>query len=140
MCRLCTNGVESMHHLFVDCARFDEWRRDAAEEVETRTGRKLTEAGIIAGAQTSILHAAKSLFIDEPSVWPLKVTQYYLGQIPSTRYLITSTILPDSENIKRRRLATHIASEWHTSAIRLARRIFGSVQRIMATRAAGTTL
>ncbi|KAJ7687240.1 hypothetical protein B0H17DRAFT_890124, partial [Mycena rosella] len=111
MCRLCNDGVESMHHLFVMCSHFHEWRRDAVEEVETRTERK-------------------SLFNDDPSVWPLKITQFYVGQIPSTQDLITSVMLPDG--IKRRGLSSHIALEWHTSAIRLAGRIFGSVQRTMA--------
>ncbi|KAJ6605584.1 hypothetical protein DFH09DRAFT_897302, partial [Mycena vulgaris] len=130
--------VESMHHLFVICARFDEWRRDAVEEVGTRTGRKLTEAGIPEEGQLQVVCAAKSLFSDEPSVWPLKTTQYYLGQVPYTQTLTTSTMLPDS--INRRRLASQIASEWHTGAIRLAGRIFGFVQRTMAARATGTTL
>ncbi|KAJ7226469.1 hypothetical protein B0H12DRAFT_1030488 [Mycena haematopus] len=123
-----------MHHLFVACALFKMWRNEAANEVETRTERKLTEAGISDLDQRQLLHAAKSLFSDEPCVWPLKISQYYLGQIPSTTKLITSAMLPDS--IKRRRLSSHIASEWHTSAIRLAGRIFGSVQRTMASRAA----
>ena len=86
----------------------------------------------------AILFTAKSLFSDEASVWPLKITQYYLGQIPTTANLITMALVP--ENIKRRKLSTHIASEWHTTAIRLAGRIFGSIQRTMASRAAGTTL
>ncbi|KAJ7696107.1 hypothetical protein B0H17DRAFT_929950, partial [Mycena rosella] len=117
--------IESMHHLFVMCSHFHEWRRDAAEEVETRTERKLMEAGIPVEEQRTILCAAKSLFNDDPSVWPLKITQFYVGQVPSTQDLITSVMLPDG--IKRWRLSSHIASEWHTSAIRLAGRIFGSV-------------
>ncbi|KAJ7698829.1 hypothetical protein B0H14DRAFT_3904700 [Mycena olivaceomarginata] len=47
---------------------------------------------------------------------------------------ITYRTLPDT--IKRRKLASHLSSDWHTSAIRLAGRIFGSAQRTMAARAA----
>ncbi|KAJ7805518.1 hypothetical protein B0H14DRAFT_2880445 [Mycena olivaceomarginata] len=63
--------------------------------------------------------------------------QYYLGQVPRTDDLITPALIP--ETIKRRKLSVHLASDWHTSSIRLAGRIFGSVQRTMAARMAGTT-
>ncbi|KAJ6479752.1 hypothetical protein C8R45DRAFT_832804, partial [Mycena sanguinolenta] len=66
--------------------------------------------------------------------WPLKITQYYLGQTPSIQGLITYEMLPNT--IKRRKLASHLSADWHMSAIRLAGRIFGSVQRTMAARAA----
>ncbi|KAJ7168159.1 hypothetical protein C8R43DRAFT_1060343 [Mycena crocata] len=133
MCRLCSEAIESAHHLFVDCSYFADWRRDAAIEVADRTGVKLTDAGIPVEDQQRILHTtAKSLFLDDPAVWPLKITQYYHGQIPSTEALITRILLPNT--INRRRVSSHIASEWHTSAIRLAGRIFGSVQRTMASR------
>ncbi|KAJ7763227.1 hypothetical protein DFH07DRAFT_813160 [Mycena maculata] len=103
MCRLCRDGVESMHHIFVTCNQFNDWRREAAMEVETRTARKLLEAGVPEEGQLHVLRAAKSLFSDESSVWPLKITQYSLGQVPTTQILITSTMLPD--NIKRRFLS-----------------------------------
>ncbi|KAF8178402.1 hypothetical protein K438DRAFT_1769583 [Mycena galopus ATCC 62051] len=38
--------VESVHHIFVHCVHFEEWRREAREEVSLRTERKLVEAGI----------------------------------------------------------------------------------------------
>ncbi|KAJ6453852.1 hypothetical protein DFH09DRAFT_952408 [Mycena vulgaris] len=111
-------------------------RSEAAEELLNRTEQKLTEAGLSEDTHRPILHAAKSLFIDEPSVSPLKITQYYLGHIPSTKSLITRSDVPDT--LKHRKLSSHIAAEWHTSAIHLAGRIFGSVQRKMAARAVET--
>ncbi|KAJ7243120.1 hypothetical protein B0H12DRAFT_1131436, partial [Mycena haematopus] len=134
MCRLGCMAVESMHHIFVDCAHFSAWRNDAAEEVATRTERKLVEAGIVIDhVQRPILIAAKSLFIDDAVVWPLKISQYYLGQIPSIEAYITRGLFPDAA--KRRKLMSHLSSDWHTSSIRLAGRIFGSIQRTMAARA-----
>ncbi|KAJ7939391.1 hypothetical protein B0H13DRAFT_1587079 [Mycena leptocephala] len=112
LCRLCSDAIESMHHIFVDCRKFEGWRTEAGVEVTTRTERKLLEMGIAILEQQPILHAAKSLFIDDPITWPLKMSQ---------------------------KLSVHLASDWHTSSIRLAGRIFGSVQRTMAARAAGTT-
>ncbi|KAJ7800866.1 hypothetical protein B0H14DRAFT_2185227, partial [Mycena olivaceomarginata] len=52
------------------------------------------------------------------------------GQTPSIQDHITYEMLPDT--IKRRKLASHLSADWHTSAICLAGRIFGSVQRTMA--------
>ncbi|KAJ7837615.1 hypothetical protein B0H13DRAFT_1733192 [Mycena leptocephala] len=136
-CRLCSNVIESMHHIFVDCRKFEGWRTEAGAEVATRTERKLAEMGIALWDQQPILRAAKSLFVDDPIIWPLKMSQYYLGQVPRTDDLITPALIP--ETIKRRKLSVHLASDWHTSSIRLAGRIFGSVQRTMAARMAGTT-
>ncbi|KAJ7845201.1 hypothetical protein B0H13DRAFT_2286197 [Mycena leptocephala] len=126
-CRLCSNAIESMHHIFVDCRKFEGWRTEAGAEVATRTERKLAEMGIALWDQQPILRAAKSLFVDDPIIWPLKMSQYYLGQVPRTDDLITPALIP--ETIKRRKLSVHLASDWHTSSIRLAGRIFGSVQR-----------
>ncbi|KAJ7797464.1 hypothetical protein B0H14DRAFT_3548089 [Mycena olivaceomarginata] len=46
MCRLGCLAVESMHHIFVDCTLFAEWREEAANELVVRTTAKLAEAGI----------------------------------------------------------------------------------------------
>ncbi|KAJ7938600.1 hypothetical protein B0H13DRAFT_1568942, partial [Mycena leptocephala] len=104
LCRLRCDAVESMHHVFVDCEHFADWRSDAREEV--------------------------SLFVDDTAAWPLKISQYYLGRIPSIQAYITSGVLPDM--VKRRKLTSHLASDWHMCSIRLAGRIFGSIQRTMA--------
>ncbi|KAJ7898044.1 hypothetical protein B0H13DRAFT_2032328, partial [Mycena leptocephala] len=58
---------------------------------------------------------------------------YYLGRIPRIGDHITPEMVPDT--VKRRKLASHLSADWHTSAIRLAGRIFGSIQRTMAARA-----
>ncbi|KAJ7807030.1 hypothetical protein B0H14DRAFT_2381537 [Mycena olivaceomarginata] len=114
LCRLGCDAVESMHHVFVDCGHFADRRMN--------TDRRL------------ILNAAKSLFVDDAAVWPLKISQYYLGRIPSIQTYVTSGMLPDM--VKRRKLTSHLASDWHMCSIRLAGRIFGSIQRTMAARAA----
>jgi hypothetical protein len=130
MCRLGCLAVESMHHIFVDCTLFTEWCEDTANELVVRTTAKLVEAGIPGEQQQWILRAAKCLFADDAEIWPLKISQYYVGQIPRIRDRITATVVPDV--VKRRKLASHISADWHTSAIRLAGRIFGGIQRTMA--------
>jgi len=37
----------------------------------------------------SLINAAESLFSDNPLVWPLHLTMFYLGQIPDLTTLIT---------------------------------------------------
>ncbi|KAJ7245493.1 hypothetical protein C8J57DRAFT_1082270 [Mycena rebaudengoi] len=100
----CAGAVETAHHIFVVCAHFTEWRTAAAVELAAQTQRKLEEYGIV----------------------------FYLGQIPRISNFLTAEMLPDP--IKRHKLSTHIASDWHTSSIRLAGRIFGCIQRTMAAR------
>ncbi|KAJ7278755.1 hypothetical protein C8J57DRAFT_1221587 [Mycena rebaudengoi] len=119
----CAGAVESAHHIFVVCAHFTEWRTAAAVELAARTQRKLEEYGIAVEEQRSLAQAATSLFSDNAELWPLKMSQFYLGQIPRISDFLTAEMLPDP--IKRRKLSTHIASDWHTSSIRLAGRIFG---------------
>ncbi|KAJ6549342.1 hypothetical protein B0H10DRAFT_2242924 [Mycena sp. CBHHK59/15] len=114
---------------------FEEWRCAAGEEVCLRTERKLVEAGLSRDEdQRAILNSAKSLFVDDATVWPLKISQYYLGRIPHISDHISREMVPDTA--KRRKLASHLSADWHTSAIRLAGRIFESIQRTMAARAA----
>ncbi|KAJ7873511.1 hypothetical protein B0H14DRAFT_2304079, partial [Mycena olivaceomarginata] len=71
LCRWGCNTVESMHHIFVGCAQFDEWCQDAGAEVFLRMEWKLEEVEMRAEDHQPILNAAKSLFIDDPAVWPL---------------------------------------------------------------------
>ncbi|KAJ7209950.1 hypothetical protein B0H12DRAFT_1033813, partial [Mycena haematopus] len=68
MCRTGCDAVESMYHIFVHCATFVEWRRDAAESLPEHTKR------------------------GHP-VWPLKMPQFYVGQIPSIQVLLDGNML-----------------------------------------------
>src|SRR6201999_1493450 len=101
--------VESTHHIFVHCVHFEEWRREAGEELLMRTERKLVEAGIVREEdQRVFLSTAKSLFADDTVVWPLKISQYYLGRIPRVHNHITHELI--SYTVKRRKLATRPSS------------------------------
>ncbi|KNZ80992.1 hypothetical protein J132_03286 [Termitomyces sp. J132] len=133
-CRLVS---EDEHHIFVDCPRFADMRRESYLEVVHLTSNKcseLIEKGLITADTTRRLsHAAKSLFRDDSSVWPLHNSAYYLGRVPDVLRLLWSEI--DSvhgPSLEHRRQAHYFASAWHLSAIRLAGRIWGQVQRMMA--------
>ncbi|KAJ7176386.1 hypothetical protein C8R43DRAFT_872728 [Mycena crocata] len=129
-CRMGCNAIEDQHHIFVHCERYTEWRTKASEELLHRTKSKLCEKGLEETDAVGLLHTVKSLFIDAP-VWPLQYSQYYLGHIPKLNGLIPKKP-DDPDKLSMTRLEHHLASDWHTSCIRLAGRIWGDWQREMA--------
>ncbi|KAJ7774186.1 hypothetical protein DFH07DRAFT_800602 [Mycena maculata] len=129
-CRFGCDAAEDMHHLFVDCKRYSDWRVKAAEELTKKTEKKLNEKGVEEAAQKRLLSAAKSLFSRNDDIWPLKHSFYYLGHIPPLDSLLPANT--PLNGLARERLLHHFASDWHLVAIRLAGRIFGDYQREMA--------
>ncbi|KAJ7694633.1 hypothetical protein B0H17DRAFT_931520 [Mycena rosella] len=129
-CRFGCNAVEDMHHLFVECGRYEVWREKATEGLIIKTTMKLDEKGVEETARERLLKAAKSLFARDDTVWPLKHVFYYLGHIPPLDRLLSKGAVESS--ITRERLLHHLAAEWHMTAIRLAGRIFGDYQREMS--------
>ena len=130
LCRLGCPEIESVRHIFVHCPKYESWRAEARKDVVDRTALKLETMAVGGVSSEVILKAAKSLFVDDPSIWLLQYTMFYLGQIPDLLQLIP---LKNGMNaVETKRLRHHIASDWHTSSIRLAGRIFGDFQRRMA--------
>ncbi|KAJ6469751.1 hypothetical protein C8R47DRAFT_766938 [Mycena vitilis] len=131
-CRMGCDAIEDQHHIFVECPRYASWRNTTANELVTRTNDKLAEKGIEEIGRKDLLATVKSLFTDNESVWPLQYSVYFLGHIPKFDHKIPSVKDPD-ENMAAKRLAHHLAAEWHLTSIRLAGRIWGDWQRQMAT-------
>ncbi|KAJ7455737.1 hypothetical protein FB451DRAFT_1048761 [Mycena latifolia] len=131
-CRAGCAAIEDQHHIFVECARYADWREKAREDLVTRMNNKLEEKGIEEAKHSGLLSIAKSLFVDDSSVWPLHYSTYFLGHIPKFDHTMPTKVGEDGERLARMRLTHHIASEWHTACIRLAGRIWGDWQRDMA--------
>jgi len=131
-CRLGCGAIEDQHHVFVKCGKYREWREKAAEELAKVTGRKLSEKDIGGPIILAFVQAAKSLFIDDPSVWPLQYSFFYLGHVPPLEHLLPNS--STGSTLTRSRLLYTIAADWHLASIRLAGRIWGDLQRTMATR------
>ncbi|KAJ7460333.1 hypothetical protein FB451DRAFT_1271046 [Mycena latifolia] len=123
-CRAGCDAIEDQHHIFVVCERYAEWREKAAEDLYRRTNNKLAEKGIE--------EVNRSLFSDNKSIWPLHYSTYYLGHLPKIEPHLPRKIGENGDRVVRTRLAHHLASDWHTAAIRLAGRIWGDWQREMA--------
>jgi len=86
-----------------------------------------------------LIEAAKYLFSDNCDTWPLHRSAFYLGQVPDiTKILGFEHPSPHSSlspSIRLSRIIHSIALEWHTHSIRLAGRIWGQVQRVVAAKA-----
>ena len=130
-CRLGCDEIEDMHHVFVYCRVYEDWRIETGMNLVDWTKEKLDMMEVRGIVRDNLLKTAKSLFIDDPSVWPLQKTLFYLGQLPKIDPLINSESVEHGE-IFRRWLRSHIANSWHTSCIHLAGRIFGDFQQRMA--------
>jgi hypothetical protein len=125
------DAIEDMHHIFVKCPRYTEWRSKATNDILLRTRAKLTEKELEEADAVDLLAAAKSLFLDS-STWPLQYSVYYLGHIPPIDALVPRN--NDLNGVTRSRLIHHFASDWHTACIRLAGRIWGDWQKEISKR------
>jgi len=135
--KVCPFGCEaigSMHHLFVNCKEYTEWRRQAGLDLVVDTEKKLR--GLIVNdeerkmVEDVLLHLAESIFSADSPIWPLQKNVYYLGKLPSLSKCINETTVKNE--IMRKRVTVHISTDWHSRCIRLAGRIFGDYQRRMA--------
>ncbi|KII84505.1 hypothetical protein PLICRDRAFT_117547 [Plicaturopsis crispa FD-325 SS-3] len=132
-CRYGCNAIEDPYHIFVECRRFEALRREATEGVEKRTKARILDKGLEEARFASLLAAAKLLFSDSVDIWPLQYSAYYLGHVPP----LDGHVPPDAfdDRLTRERFLHNVHADWHLAAVRLASRIFGTVQREMAKRA-----
>ena len=111
------------------CPQYETWRNDARDEIARKTKLKTETMEIEKLTKENLIRAAKSLFTDDHLTWPLHVSLYYVGQLPNIDKLIQDPTMTMTQKL---RLKSHISSDWHTSCIRLAGRIFGDFQKRMA--------
>ncbi|PIL24461.1 hypothetical protein GSI_14215 [Ganoderma sinense ZZ0214-1] len=74
-----------------------------------------------------ILRNARSLFTDDPAVWPQTLSHYFYGTLPP----LPAVIATHGDQLPTRRLLSRIAVLWHSASIRLVARIWGSYKRIL---------
>ena len=124
--------IEDTHHVFVACKTFDKLRGDACREIVEKTRQKIKVIGLEEAQFAGLLKTAKSLFSDCSVTWPLHYSFYYLGHIPKLDAHVNPNIF--ESRLKRERFIHNVSGDWHISAIRLASRIWGKVQKEMAKR------
>jgi len=131
-CQMGCDAIEDTHHVFVACKSFDKLRADACREMVDKTRRKIEAIGLEVAQFISLLKTAESLFSDCPVTWPLHYSFYYVGHIPKLDAHVNPNIF--ESRLKRERFIHNISGDQHISAIRLASRIWGKVQKEMAKR------
>ena len=62
LCPYSCNAIEDMHHLFIECKHYDEWRTQAADKITERTEGRLSESDVEESIKNTLLSIAKSLF------------------------------------------------------------------------------
>ncbi|KAI5992524.1 hypothetical protein EDD15DRAFT_2168055, partial [Pisolithus albus] len=148
-CHFGCASLETAHHIFVSCHRFQRLRQEYSRHVLQQTDKFLSEAettcpfqeDCLHSAQSSwpteptcfvgdtkhhILHAAASLFVDDPSVWPQSLSHYYLGTMPAIPGSLCARCFP--------LLLRNIVGLWHEQCILLAGRIWGEYKRARSYR------
>jgi len=78
-CRLGCDDNESMRHLFIKCAIYQQWCNEAQVHTVEKTALKLTMMQVEGVVKDTLISAAESLFSDNPLIWPLCLTIFYLG-------------------------------------------------------------
>ena len=69
-CRYGCNAIEDMHHLFIKCKHYDDWRTGAVERVTEGTEERLSKTDIEENVKDTLLSIAKSSFKNNDG-WPL---------------------------------------------------------------------
>jgi hypothetical protein len=85
-----------MHHLFVSCTVYTEWRIQAGVKLVTDTEKKfhgLLEDAELKAVEAGFLEIAESILSDDSPRWPLQKNIYYLGKHPSLKNDIIETMV-----------------------------------------------
>ena len=115
--------LEDIHHLFVHCPFFDDLRDEYTNTLISDSQRLLRDIVLTPPLVSHLERVRSSLFRDAPS-WPLASSLFYLGLLPP---LLPTTTPNPSLPPESHHVFTCLAHSWHTSAIRLAARIWGKV-------------
>ncbi|TFK37787.1 hypothetical protein BDQ12DRAFT_652399 [Crucibulum laeve] len=124
-------GFEDGHHIFVKCPQFGKLREEAGEEITMNIKKLGSERGVDERDISTLLEKVKFFFEDSQEFWPLGDSQYFLVHVTKLEKWIRRELFETT--LLYQRFIHAIATQIHTTSIRLASRIFGEVQRI-ATR------
>jgi hypothetical protein len=128
-CRFGCPQSEDTHHLFVECAHFDEIRNESKTKLIEALEKILShgdERADESDANNRIRQIGATLYEDEAKTWPIGASRYYLGHVPKLDTNNNGTRIIPEMPIKRRRI---VHNEMHVTSIRLAGRIFGIYMR-----------
>jgi hypothetical protein len=134
-CRFGCHTAEDPHHLFVTCPAFRDLRAEYSHSLISDVSHTLGDHPLPNPLRSHLDGLVVRLFQDD-ACWPLGSSLFFLGLLPPLlpRNYSESSLTPDTH-----RILSRVAQSCHTSAIRLAARIWGLAARHAAS-SSSTTL
>jgi hypothetical protein len=114
-------GLETENHLFVECHKFQEWRKEAAEYIYTKIENTILEKST-ENQKEKIKLNIQNIFKNS-EIWVGGESFYYTGLIPQ--------IIPPDLKVSDRD-SKRIYDECHYTMVRLTGRIWGARARTAA--------
>ena len=127
-CRLGCQEIEDEHHIFMVCLEFKEWREQAGKLLRKTLDERLSQLKVEGDLIDKVLKKAEYFFADDPELWPLKESHFYLGHVPYLPTLL-SQLRAGSGMLMWERTIHGAYCDWHNASVRLASRIYGDFQR-----------
>jgi hypothetical protein len=127
-CRFGCVTFESAHHIFTQCPRFEELRRNSTQNLYKSVAITLESFRSSLHHHPHFGTLLDSLFADG-RVWPSTASVYYMGLVPQVANFLNNTSLKHLTPLQHQRLLRRLANDCHAISIRLAGRIWGIVRR-----------
>ncbi|KAK1215270.1 hypothetical protein PQX77_022130 [Marasmius sp. AFHP31] len=105
--------AETIHHVFVRCPRFADWRATTSAKLALST-KSILLSGVLSRAESTRILFVADVLLQDHSVWPLGVSRYYLGLIPPILDSPAFSHSPDAQKMRAK-----ISMTWHNTLISL---------------------
>jgi vacuolar-type H+-ATPase subunit F/Vma7 len=112
--------------IFLVCPRFIQLRINATSQLKTSIETTLEIFHTNSEHLTDLAKLINGLFL-KPDSWPTSQIYYYYGVIPKID--LETHNLPHLSHTQLQRIHQHISNDFHSTAIKLARRIWGIIRQ-----------
>ena len=113
-CRFGCRKIEDMHHVFVECRRFKDMRKETADGVLKATADIISKFSLKEATVECLLTKAKSSFVNCAETWPLQYSAFYLGHILRIDNIVDTSAFKNWVTEWRFFHAIHCA--WHAAS------------------------
>ena len=117
--------LETVHHIMAECPELEQRRLDITKKMIAKATDNKNKSDWRQKLTAKFIKQSR-LFMKDSTIWPLGVTQFYLGHVPGA--------IPKEESRDRETLKAlkKIHDELHYAGIRLAGRIYGHHAKTLA--------
>ena len=113
-CRFGCGKIEDMHHVFVECRRFKDMRKETADGILKATADIISKFSLKEATVECLLTKAKSSFVDCAETWPLQYSAFYLGHIPHIDNIVDTSAFEN--RVTEWRFFHTIHCTWHAAS------------------------